>query len=439
MAVGERSSAGGLFAPECRALSIGLVLIMTLVAIEALAVATAMPVVQRDLGGLRLYGLVFSAFMVANIVGITMGGRFADTEGPRRPFVVALALFAAGLTIAGLAPNMGVLVGARAVQGLGAGTISTTVYVVIGRKYDENLRPRMFALLASAWVVPGLVGPGFAAFVAETITWRLVFLGLLPLLPIVAAMTLPAMSHLGPTTTDDSAPMDPRLIARLALGAALCLAGFGSARLLLAVPLVAGGGLICAQPIRRLLPEGTFSARRGLPAAITAIAILTLGFGGSQTFVPLMLNEVRGQSPRAGRRCTECDDDHLGTWILDPGAQVRHDKSQHNRLYWNGLRIRGSLRRPVRRPFLAPARGGGRWMGDRRSWNGTRVSNPVTHHPQRSRSRQSRVGIGFTSAGKRPCRGRRGRRRWSNHLDRRVARVGYVRPASRSSSSDCWR
>jgi MFS family permease len=210
---------------------------------------------------------------------------------------VALALFAAGLTIAGLAPSMGVLVGARAVQGLGAGTISTTVYVVIGRKYDEDLRPRMFALLASAWVVPGLVGPGFAAFVAETITWRLVFLGLLPLLPLVAAMTLPAMSHLGPAGTDESAPMDPRMIARLALGAAACLAGFGSARAILAVPLVIGGALVCAQPMRRLLPEGTFRAKRGLPAAIAAMAILTLGFGGSQTFVPLMLNEVRGQSP----------------------------------------------------------------------------------------------------------------------------------------------
>jgi MFS family permease len=293
----QKARTGGLFSPDHRALSGGLVLIMTLVALEALAVATAMPVVQRDLGGLRLYGLVFSAFMVSNIIGITVGGRFADTEGPRRPFVVALILFAVGLTIAGLAPSMGVLVAARAVQGLGAGTISTTVYVVIGRKYDEGLRPRMFALLASAWVVPGLVGPGLAAFVAETLTWRLVFLGLLPLLPLVAALTLPSMSHLGPVASASSAPSDLRMIGRLALGAALCLAGFASAVVLAAVPLVIVGVVICGQPVQRLLPEGTFQARRGLPAAVAAVALLTLGFGGSQTFVPLMLTEVRGQSP----------------------------------------------------------------------------------------------------------------------------------------------
>ena len=72
----------GLWAPPNRALTAGLVLAITFVAAEALAVVTIMPVVARDLGGLWLYGWVFSAFMLGSIVGIVAAGREADRHGP---------------------------------------------------------------------------------------------------------------------------------------------------------------------------------------------------------------------------------------------------------------------------------------------------------------------------------------------------------------------
>src|SRR5579862_8746316 len=94
-----------LWAPQRRALTTGLVLTITFIASEALAVVTIMPVVVRDLGGLRLYGWVFSAFMLGNVVGIVAAGRQADRFGPARPFIGGLALFCAGLATAGLAPT----------------------------------------------------------------------------------------------------------------------------------------------------------------------------------------------------------------------------------------------------------------------------------------------------------------------------------------------
>ena len=84
---------GGLWAPQTRPLTVGLVLTITFVASEALAVVTVMPVVARDLGGLRLYGWVFSAFMLGSVVGIVAAGREADRRGPAIPFVAALILF----------------------------------------------------------------------------------------------------------------------------------------------------------------------------------------------------------------------------------------------------------------------------------------------------------------------------------------------------------
>src|ERR1700687_3870830 len=94
----------GLWAPQRRALTLGLVLTITFVASEALAVVTVMPVVARDLGGLRLYGWVFSAFMLGSVVGIVAAGREADRRGPAIPFVAGLVVFGGGLGRGGPGP-----------------------------------------------------------------------------------------------------------------------------------------------------------------------------------------------------------------------------------------------------------------------------------------------------------------------------------------------
>ena len=77
---------------------------------------------------------------------------------------------------------MPVFVAARFLQGLGAGAVNPTSYVAIGRSIPELLRPRMFAMLSTAWVVPGLMGPAIAGIVADAFRWRAAFLGLPPLL-----------------------------------------------------------------------------------------------------------------------------------------------------------------------------------------------------------------------------------------------------------------
>ena len=89
------------------------------------------------------------------------------------------------------------LVVARVVQGLGAGTVPAVAYACIGRSYPPSARPRMFAVLSTAWVVPALVGPALAGVVARGLGWRWVFLGLLPLVAIAAVMTLPALFRIG--------------------------------------------------------------------------------------------------------------------------------------------------------------------------------------------------------------------------------------------------
>src|SRR4051795_9096276 len=114
---GGAPPAEGLWSPGRRALTLGLVLNVTIVASEALAVSTIMPIVAHDLGGLDLYGWVFSGFFLGNLLGIVVAGILIDRGNLARPFAIGIGLFSVGLLIGGFAPSMGVLVAARVIQG----------------------------------------------------------------------------------------------------------------------------------------------------------------------------------------------------------------------------------------------------------------------------------------------------------------------------------
>jgi len=300
----------GLWAPPTRGLTVGLVLSITFVASEALAVVTVMPLVAQDLGGLHLYGWVFSAFMLGSVVGIVAAGREADRRGPAIPFVAGLVLFGAGLAVAGLAPSMDVLVAGRVLQGLGAGAVPSVAYAAIGRSFPGPLQARMMAVLSTAWVVPGLAGPAVAAEVAHVFGWRWVFLGLLPVVAVAGAIAVPALIRLGPP---GAGPVQERQVIHgivVAAGATMILAGLtliagsGTPAAGRAISTAAAGaalivaGVAAGLPaLRRLVPAGTLTARPGLPATILSRGLLTFTFFGADAYVTLAITAVRHRSP----------------------------------------------------------------------------------------------------------------------------------------------
>jgi MFS family permease len=290
----------GLWSPSRRTLTLGLVLTITLVAFEALAVSTIMPNVAKELGDVALYGWVFTAFFLGSLLGIVFVGGLIDRGGLVRPFIAGLALFSVGLVIGGLAPSMPVLVAARFLQGLGGGAIPPIAYVSIGRALPEGLRPRMFATMSTAWVLPGVIGPALSGIVADNVGWRAVFLGLLPLILLAGAMTLPAMAASIPAA--DHGPGNALAATRkrfpaailVAAGAGLVVTGLGSATLLPGVPLVAVGLLLGVAGFRRLTPPGTLRVAAGLPAAILLRGLLTFAFFCADVYVPRALVDWRG-------------------------------------------------------------------------------------------------------------------------------------------------
>lgn len=293
------NGATGIWQPPLGRLTLGLVLVVVATAFEALAVATILPTTTAELGGLAWYGWTFSAFMLANLVGITVGGNETDRRGPALPFVAGTLLFSGGLVVSGFAPSMPVIVLGRTSQGFGGGLLSAVAYASIARAYATDLQPRMLATLSSAWVVPGLVGPGLAGVIAEQLGWRWVFLGLAPLPVFAALLVVPALrasvstGNSGePAAGEDGART--RMAVQLAIGSAIALGSLGFEPRWAGVAMVVGGSAIAAHALQRLLPPGTLLARPGLPAAVATMALLNFAFFGTEAFVPLAIVDVRG-------------------------------------------------------------------------------------------------------------------------------------------------
>lgn len=275
-----------------RSVTIGLVALMSLVSFEALAVATAMPTVARLLGGVALYALAFGAAMAAGIVCTVISGIWTDATGPRRPLWTGLGLFVLGLTIAGTAGSMPVLVAGRVIQGFGSGLISVALYVIVAETYPSALRPRVFALLAAAWVVPSIVGPLLSGLTVEYLSWRWIFL-LIPVLAVPAAAMLRHAAAHRPESSDGTrlGRGTVRTVA-LALGAGAGTAVFqvgGQTSGTTAAVLLVAACAVMAWCVPRLLPKGTLCAARGLPAVIVLRGLTAGAFACTEVFIPLLL------------------------------------------------------------------------------------------------------------------------------------------------------
>jgi MFS family permease len=291
-----------------------------LAAFESMAVTTIMPLVSRDLDGAGLYALAFAGPLATGVIGMVAAGNWADRRGPAAPLYASVALFAAGLLIAGTALSMQMLVAGRLVQGLGGGAMTVALYVVIARVYPARLHAQVFAAFSAAWVIPSMIGPFAAGVVAELSSWHWVFLGVVGLVVPALAMILPAMR--GVRSTPDareagsSEPGSPKAGAgeakpggadvpwafgRMGWAALAALAVLGlnlSGQLPGVGWMIAAVALVIAMlAVRPLVPRGTLGAHRGLPSVILMRGVASAAFFGTEVYVPYLLTERYSFSP----------------------------------------------------------------------------------------------------------------------------------------------
>ncbi|MBV8534454.1 MAG: MFS transporter, partial [Alphaproteobacteria bacterium] len=152
-----------------------LTLTLVVAAMESTLVATAMPAIVGTLGGFDLFSWVFAAFLLAQAVSIPTYGRLADLFGRKRVLLSGIGLFLLGSVLCGCAWDMPSLIGARAVQGLGAGSLIPVSLTIFGDIYTPSERARVQGVLSAAWTIAAVLGPVAGAFLIGHGTWPFVF------------------------------------------------------------------------------------------------------------------------------------------------------------------------------------------------------------------------------------------------------------------------
>lgn len=148
---------------------------MFLAALEATAVAAAVPTAVGELGGMSRYSWVFSAYLLTSTTTVPLFGKLADLYGRKRTYMAAVAIFLVGSVLCGLARSFGQLVIFRAIQGLGAGGVMPVAITITGDIYTLEERGRIQGVFSAVWGIASLVGPLAGGLITDTLSWRWIF------------------------------------------------------------------------------------------------------------------------------------------------------------------------------------------------------------------------------------------------------------------------
>jgi len=176
--------------------TIGIMLSLFLASMESTVVATAMPTIVGQLGGLEHYSWVFSAFMLTSTTTVPLYGKLSDLYGRRSIYLAAMVIFLAGSVLSGMAQSMTQLIFARALQGFGAGGVSPMAFILIGEMFTLEQRAKMQGFFSGVWGVSSIAGPLLGGFIVDQLSWHWVFyVNILPGLVAAALVGFAWVDH----------------------------------------------------------------------------------------------------------------------------------------------------------------------------------------------------------------------------------------------------
>ena len=293
---------------ELRLVLSGLMLALTLAALDQNIVAPALPRIVSDLGGLTHLSWVVTAFLLTSTTSTPLYGKLSDLYGRKRAFVVSIVVFLIGSALCGLAQGMTELIVFRGLQGLGAGGLITLAQTTIGDLVTPRERGRYQGLFAAVFAACSVAGPLLGGVLTDALSWRWIFYVNLPIGALALALIVIGLKKHGAPL---SRPID-------GLGAALLMGGIGCLLLVLswgggtypwASPVIVGLAVAAAGQLALLVVVEHRAAEPVLPPrlfhnrifvlATAVMALSTTALFGALVFLPLFFQLVLGSTPSA--------------------------------------------------------------------------------------------------------------------------------------------
>jgi EmrB/QacA subfamily drug resistance transporter len=284
----------------------GLMVTLLLAALDQTIVATALPRIVSDLGGITQYSWVFTAYMLTSTVTVPLYGKLGDVYGRKNLFLFAIIVFLLGSALCGAATTMTQLVVFRAVQGIGAGGLFPLSLAVIGNIVPPRDRGRWQGLIGAVFAASSIIGPAVGGFIVDNASWRWIFLVNIPVGGVALAVISVTMPRRRPSQIEHSIDW---------LGAGLLAAGVGSlllglvwggkqyawtgAHVLLAfglaAALLAAFGVVERRAREPILP---FESLRNpiVAGSVACMALVGMAMFGTISYVPLFVQGVIGTS-----------------------------------------------------------------------------------------------------------------------------------------------
>nr|WP_315259351.1 MDR family MFS transporter [uncultured Duganella sp.] len=289
-----------------RNIYIGLVIMIGLAALDQSIVATALPRIVSDLGGMAHLSWVVTAYVLASTATMPLYGKLSDQYGRKPLLYAAIIIFLIGSALCGLAQNMAELIAFRAIQGLGAGGFMPLAQIVIGDLVPPAERGKRQGSIAAVYALTSVLGPVLGGLLTDWMSWHWIFYVNLPIGAVALYVIAKSMPHDKKHSAHKIDYLGSVLLTGAITAALLVLALGGTewawnspqVLYLTVLALLMAGALLWH--VRRVpepvLPPDLFQ-NRVFNVASVVLALTFVGMMGSSVFFPLLFQMVMGASP----------------------------------------------------------------------------------------------------------------------------------------------
>ncbi|HEY3911217.1 MAG TPA: MFS transporter [Stellaceae bacterium] len=283
-------------------------------ALSLRVVATVLPSAVAEIGGLRLFAWTVTLAFLGAIWGAALAARLAASRGLRGAYRISLLVFAGGSATCATAPDIGLFLAGRLLQGLGGGLLMALAYTAIRRLFPTALHTRAITMVSGVWSVGALCGPLFGGILAGWGLWRWAFWIDIPIAFAVGALAERTTLNRGdgvPTSATASAKIGYGRLALLGFAVMAVALGGTTGRALTGGCGIIAGLVLLGMTLRRddaverrasgsrLLPTGAFDPRHTLGAVSLAMALMA-GSTMANFYVPYVATAVGGHAPITG-------------------------------------------------------------------------------------------------------------------------------------------